>query len=169
MLHIITSPLVYRRLQAEIDHAISTGKVSSPVSDAEARQLPYLQACIKEGLRIWPPITGVQPRVSATDALICGLHIPKGTNVGWSAKTVMRDREVFGEDAELYSPERWLIDAGRKGEEERLQRMEKTVDLVFGSARWGCLGRGISLLELNKIFVEVSFLAMSSVYMYCTE
>lgn len=151
MLHIITSPLVYQKLQTEIDLAIAEARVSSPISDAEARRLPYLQACIKEGLRIWPPINGMQPRASDRDAVICGVLVPAGTNVGWSGKTVMRDKKIFGEDAELYSPDRWI--AAQGGE---LQAMENIVDLVFGSARWGCLGRSISILELNKMLVEVS-------------
>ena len=151
MLHIITSPQVYKKLQAEIDLGISEGRVSSPISDAEARKLPYLQGCIREGLRIFPPITGMQPRISDANGSVCGVKIPKGTNVGWSAKTVMRDTKVFGEDADLYWPDRWIVTEG-----VQLQTMENTVDLVFGSARWGCLGRSISMIELNKMLVEVS-------------
>jgi len=33
-----------------------------------------------------------------------------------------------------------------------------TVDFIYGSGRFGCLGRDIGLLELNKVFVEVSIL-----------
>jgi cytochrome P450 len=54
LLHIITNPRVYSALQAEIDSTIQEGKISSPViKDTELRQLAYLQAVIKEGLRIW--------------------------------------------------------------------------------------------------------------------
>lgn len=151
MLHIATSPQVSKKLQAEIDAGIEQGKISSPITDAEARQLPYLQACIKEGFRIWPPITGIMPRISDTDSTICGVRIPAGTNIGWSARAVLRNKDVFGEDSELYWPDRWI---GVSAEKARV--MENTVELVFGQGKWGCLGKPISLLELNKVFVEVS-------------
>lgn len=91
---------------------------------------------------------------------MCGVKVPGGTNVGWSARAVLRDKEVFGEDAEVFSPARWLERAdskegNRDGETERLGRMERTVELVFGQGKWGCLGKPISLLEINKVLVEV--------------
>lgn len=160
LLHVATLPLVYRKLQAEIDLGIAEGRISSPITDAEAKRLPYLQACIKEGLRIFPPISGIQPRISNEDGVVCGIHIPKGTNVGWCAKTVMRDRKIFGEDSDLYSPERWM-----KAQGAELKAMENVIDLVFGSARWGCLGRSISMLELNKMIVEVSSLSVVGIWL----
>jgi cytochrome P450 len=84
LLFIMTNPLVYRRLQAEIDDGIKEGRISSPITDAEARNLPYLQAVIREGLRMWPPATAVLPKVSDKDQVVCGVHIPAGTNVAWA-------------------------------------------------------------------------------------
>lgn len=57
-LFIISNPRVHAKLRSEIDEAESQGQISSPVTDTEAKSLPYLQACIKEDLRIWPPFTG---------------------------------------------------------------------------------------------------------------
>lgn len=34
--------------------------------------------------------------------------------------------------------------------------MERSVELVFGSGRYGCLGKNVAFVELNKVFVEVS-------------
>ena len=157
MMHIATSPLVYQRLQREIDEGIKAGRISSPITDAEARELPYLQALIKECFRIWPPITGIMPRMSDHDGEVCGQSIPANTHVGWSAHAVLRDKAVFGPDAELFSPERWLRASAAP---DKLRVMENTVELVFGQGRWGCLGKPISLLELNKVFVEVCIIRL---------
>src|ERR1700712_4340265 len=62
LLNLMSAPLIYSRLQAEIDTATSLGKISLPITDSEARKLPYLQAVIKEGLRIMPPATGLSPK-----------------------------------------------------------------------------------------------------------
>lgn len=151
MAHLVTNPDTYRRLQEEIDAGAAAGLVSSPITDAEARNLPLLQGCIKEGFRMWPPITGVMPRISNSDATVCGVHIPAGTNVAWSAKAAMRSKEVFGPDSDVYRPDRWVL-----ASPEQYQAMDQTVDLCFGQGRWGCLGRPIALIELNKMVVEVS-------------
>ncbi|KAK5662353.1 hypothetical protein OQA88_8263 [Cercophora sp. LCS_1] len=147
--HIISSPALCRRVQEEIDNAIADGRVSTPVADAEARKLPMLQACIKEGLRIWPPITAPTPRVSNVDATICGVHIPAGTNVCWSAWAILRNKEVFGPDADVFRPDRWL-----QADEKRVLPMNETVDLCFAHGKNGCLGRPIAMIELNKAIVE---------------
>ncbi|EDN09223.1 predicted protein [Histoplasma mississippiense (nom. inval.)] len=162
LLLLTTSPRTYATLVSEIDTAISRGSISSPVTEAEARSLPYLQACIKECFRFWPPITGIMPRICPHEAVVCGVKVPGGTNVGWSARAVLRDKEVFGKDAEVFSPARWLERADSKvgngaGETERLGRMERTVELVFGQGKWGCLGKPISLLEINKLFPRFTF------------
>lgn len=159
LFHLITSPLNYTRLKIEIDSAIALGKISSPVTDTEARSLPFLQACIKEGLRIWPAINATQPKISPVDEVICRYKIPAGTEVGWAAKAVLRDEKTFGENAELFWPERWLVES----DQERLFEMEMAVELVFGRGKWGCLGKGIAMLELGKMFVEVgaSFLVVT--------
>jgi hypothetical protein len=34
--------------------------------------------------------------------------------------------------------------------------MEQCLDLIFGYGRWGCLGKNVAWIELNKVFVEVS-------------
>jgi cytochrome P450 len=151
MLHIITSPVSYSKLQSEIDTAIRSKTISSPVADKEAKNLPYLQACIKEGLRIWPPITGLMSKISPVDDVINGKVIPAGTKVCWCAWKVFRNKDIFGSDAETFRPERWL-----EADEERLKIMESTAELAFSPGRWQCLGKSIAFLELNKVFVEVS-------------
>ena len=41
-------------------------------------------------------------------------------------------------------------------ERGRVARMNETVTLCFGYGRFGCLGRGVATMELNKAVVEVS-------------
>jgi cytochrome P450 len=62
---------------------------------------------------------------------------------------------VFGADADVFRPERWI----EAGGDERAE-MRRVAELAFGYGRWGCAGKMIALLELNKVFVEVSFLSL---------
>lgn len=151
MLFIMTNPQVYARFQAEIDERVAAGLISSPITDAEAKSFPYLQAVIREGIRMWPPATGLLPKVSKNDEVVCGVRIPAGTNVAWAPWTVMRNKTVFGDDAAIFRPERWLDIP-----QERWRLMDQTVMLDFGSpSRWECLGKNIAMIELNKTYVEV--------------
>ena len=54
---------------------------------------------------------GVLPRYVSGEALLLGgKHLlPLGTQVGTSPYTVNRDHEIFGEDAELFDVNRWLV------------------------------------------------------------
>jgi cytochrome P450 len=53
----------------------------------------------------------------------------------------------------LFRPERWLEAEGTP----KLEEMERSVGLVWGYGKYSCLGKGISWLEMNKVFFEVSF------------
>ncbi len=131
---------------------MASPNLSTPViSDTAAKSLPYLQAVIKEGLRMWPPIMGLNPRMSERDEVICGVNIPARTNVGFSVLAIMRNRGVFGDDADTFDPGRWL-----DADPERLKEMEATQGMVFAAgSRWECLGKRLAYVEMGKVLFEV--------------
>ena len=146
-----TNPSAYRSLQVEIDDSVKTA-ARPIIADDHAKSLPYLQACIKEGLRLWPPSMGLMGKVSDQDDAVCGIKLPAGTQVGWAALAVMKDRTVFGQNADVFEPRRW-IDA----EPAQLKEMEATYGLVFAAGtRWECLGKRLAYVELGKVLFEVS-------------
>jgi cytochrome P450 len=51
------------------------------------------------------PLWRITPKGGAT---ICGHFIPEGTEVGMIAWVVHQDKRVFGQDANVFRPERWL-------------------------------------------------------------
>jgi cytochrome P450 len=146
-----TNMAAYRKLQAEIDAAAVSA--SRPViTDEHVKRLPYLQACIREGMRLWPPSMALLPKMSEIDQLVCGQPVPAGTYIGWSGLTIMKDREVFGENADIFEPARWL-----DAEPDKLRRMEGVYGLVFATGTgWECLGKKLAYVELGKVLFEVS-------------
>ncbi|KAL4928037.1 cytochrome P450 [Aspergillus undulatus] len=151
-LYIITNPPVLGKLQMELDQARYSGHMSRPiVIYEEAQRLPYLQACVKESLRIWPPVIGLMQKVAPPGGdILDGRFVPGGTQIGYSGWAIHRDPNVFGADAELYRPGRWL-----EGSEEQLLAMNRTLDLVFGSGRYACLGKQVALIEISKAIAEI--------------
>jgi cytochrome P450 len=159
MLHIITHPRVYSKLQVEVDAAVASGSAGpNVISDASARNLPYLQAVIREGLRIYPPVTDVVPKKvpKGGDTVVVDgkkIFLPVGTNIGYCAWGVHRRKDIFGDDAEQFRPERWLVN----GEEDRgrVATMLRTAELIFGAGKYQCLGRPIAWMEIGKVLFEV--------------
>ncbi|KIW74357.1 hypothetical protein Z517_12297 [Fonsecaea pedrosoi CBS 271.37] len=149
-LSILSNPHVYRKLQAE---ALATDiGLDKVISYSQALRLPYLQACIREALRHHPAAAGLLPRVvGAQGDTHNGVYLPPGTEVAFCAWNMHRhNTEVYGADAEIFRPERWL-----EASPERLAIMEEAHHLVFGNGRFRCMGENIARLELNKIFFEM--------------
>lgn len=155
---LLTNPRVYNRLQTEIDKAIADGDVTFPViQNAEALRLPYLQAVIKEGLRLWQPLNGIATKDSPKEGLtVNGVYIPGNTQVCMSQHSMMRRKDFFGPDPDTFRPERWL-----DSDTDHVKQQERIWELSFGTGRFSCLGKGIALMELNKVFVEVSPLSLN--------
>lgn len=63
------------------------------------------------------PLERVVPKGGA---LLCGTKLPAGTIVGMNAAVVHRNREVFGDNADIFQAERWL-----DSDEERIKLMDR--------------------------------------------
>ncbi|KAJ6133778.1 hypothetical protein N7523_000100 [Penicillium sp. IBT 18751x] len=158
LLFIISKPSVVRKILAEFEtHGVGcpekvSDKETEIVSVEQIQQLSYLDACIKEGLRLRPPATGyLQKEVPpGGDTLPDGRFIPGGTGIAYCAWGVMRSPEAFGPNAEIFHPERWL-----ESSPEQLRLMKRHWELGFSTGKWRCLGKDVALLELQKVLVEL--------------
>ncbi|EXJ91225.1 hypothetical protein A1O1_04335 [Capronia coronata CBS 617.96] len=148
--YLLKSPASMQRLVDEIDSAANNGLLSEFVTWQESTRLPYLQACIKEGLRMHPAVGSILERYVPKDGIsLAGHYFPEGTIVGINPWVTARDKEVYGTDADFFRPERWL-DAS----EEQLLAMERA-NLVFGHGNRACIGKSISLLEIGKLVPQL--------------
>ncbi|KAF4547722.1 Cytochrome P450-like protein 71 [Elsinoe fawcettii] len=106
------------RLELEIEEAIRSGRVSQPITYAEATQLPYLSAVIHESMRVHPATGFILERLVPKGGVdLCGVHLPEGTVVGVNTWVLHRNRQVFGEDADVFRPERWIDGDGAQTRE----------------------------------------------------
>ena len=151
MFLLIANPVAYNKLRAEID--TNAGNMSYPiVKYSEAQKLPYLIACLWEGLRVWPPLFGMKGKCSPPGGeTFKGVFYPEGIEMSICDEAMCRNEEVFGKDAQVFRPERWI-----EADEETRKKYMRVVDSIFGSGRFLCLGRHIAMMELHKTFVEVS-------------
>tara|TARA_R110002003_G_scaffold44_7_gene3249 strand:+ start:7336 stop:7680 length:345 start_codon:yes stop_codon:yes gene_type:complete len=76
--------------------------------------------------------------------------------IGYSAWSMHRNnRTVYGEDAEVFRPERWFVDENTVEGKELYAKMIKTNDMIFGYGRWVCLGKNIAMIEIHKCILEL--------------
>ncbi|KUJ21456.1 putative cytochrome P450 pisatin demethylase [Mollisia scopiformis] len=144
---LMKNPCVYAKLQAEIDAADSKGLLSPIITYSEGQEhVPYLANVIKESLRLHPAVALPLERIVPTSSpLQTQSHtIPAGAVVGINAWVVHYDKNVFGQDARVFRPERWSEENG-----ERLKMMERSF-FAFGHGSRSCVGKNISLMEMGK-------------------
>jgi hypothetical protein len=95
-------------------------------------KLPYLDAIIKETLRLYAPLPASEPRSLPVDATIDGYLIPARTVVSMSPFSLHRNSAVFPNPL-VFDPERWT------GKEEDMVEMKKWF-WAFSSGGRMCIG-----------------------------
>jgi cytochrome P450 len=86
--------------------------------------------------------------VLPTGLVVCGQPILAGTDVGVYGPVLHHRPETFGEDVDVFRPERWL------GDEEKVRRMNNTL-FTFSSGKYNCLGKNIARMEVAKLVPSV--------------
>ncbi|KAL6157789.1 hypothetical protein ACJQWK_08105 [Exserohilum turcicum] len=151
--HLCVYPNTLAALRNELDAAAAAaaaGSLSDPVTFQEAQKLPYLQAVIMEALRIHPAVGAPLTRVAGPEGLqIDGYYFPPGTEVGVNAWAVHNNTSIFGPDAHVFRPERWLTE----NKEERAV-LDRNL-LSFGNGARTCIGKNISLMEMSKVIAHI--------------
>ncbi|KAL0939306.1 cytochrome p450 [Colletotrichum truncatum] len=138
------NPDKYDTLKTEIQRANLKSARDYDLKDLE--KLSYLSACVKEALRFASAVPGRLPRIvpppqSKTVPLIVDQKvIPPGTVVGMSAYTVHTDKEIWGDDAREFKPERWLEPEGKQ--------LEKYL-VTFSKGARQCLGINLAYAEIT--------------------
>ncbi|KAI1100655.1 cytochrome P450 [Jackrogersella minutella] len=143
---LLKHPQCYAKLREEIMGSGRTGAESRDISFKQSQEMPYLQAVLKEALRLHPA-TGLplERIVSAGGATIAGRFFPAGSIVGVNTWIEHRNTHIFGTDANEFRPERWLSD-----DAEKVATMNSHW-MPFGYGSRTCIGRHISFLEISKL------------------
>lgn len=122
------------RLRREVDEAYealaTSGGGSAELSLRELEALPFLNACVQEATRLCPSIVWQLPREAPEAGItIAGHYIPPGVALGMSPIAHNRSKEIFGDDADEWRPQRWIPAGeqveGKATKSERQRKMEK--------------------------------------------
>ncbi|KAG7631918.1 Cytochrome P450 superfamily [Arabidopsis suecica] len=139
---IINNPNVLERLRGEIDSVVGKARL---IQETDLPNLPYLQAVVKEGLRLHPP-GPLFARFSQEGCRIGGFYVPEKTTLMINACAVMRDSDSW-EDPDEFKPERFL--ASSRSEQEKERREQAIKYIAFGSGRRSCPGENLAYIFLG--------------------
>jgi cytochrome P450 len=103
-------------------------------------RLPYLKMCIRETLRLYPS-AHVFGRRAEQDVEVGGYTIPEGSSVLMSPYYLGRDKTQWGQDADLYRPERHLPT------DPLAATRSKFAWMPFGAGPRMCLGASLAMTE----------------------
>ncbi|UXI65928.1 cytochrome P450 [Tahibacter amnicola] len=133
-------PSVVDQLRAEM---CSEGVTPSSM-EAVAR-LPYLNATIKEAMRLYPPSTALITRVALRDVVIGETPVPKGTLAIVPIWQLHHDHRSFAEPGE-FRPGRFMPGA---------PEIPRSAYLPFGAGPHFCLGQHFASMEMALIAAHI--------------
>ena len=116
------------------------------ISHEEVFKMDILHACIKEALRLFPPLIFLMRRVVNKPLDVCGYTVPVGYNVWVSNAVAQRLPEVF-ENPDVYDPSRWL--------NFDIRKLPPYSFIGFGAGIHTCMGESFAFMQLRTILAVV--------------
>ncbi|KAM1443292.1 hypothetical protein ACFX2I_039583 [Malus domestica] len=150
MAELINHPQVFNKIRQEIKLVVGNARL---VEETDIPNLPYLQAVVKEALRMYPP-SPVVIRKCRQDCKIKGFDIPQGVMVANNVYAIMRDPEIWDSPDE-FRPERFLASSSEvhdsvEYDDQSHQHKEQNFNYVpFGGGRRRCPGSAVALLLVD--------------------
>ncbi|KAF2756525.1 cytochrome P450 [Pseudovirgaria hyperparasitica] len=156
--YVLRDAQVKARLAAEIRGVFESGSETEaaaaggavPVSAAKLGELKYMQACVAEALRVFPPFPGNFPRRTCVEEVIDGRAVPANTTVSIFHYSAYHLRRNFIRP-DSFIPERWLDDF-------RFARDNTAVFQPFHIGPRNCIGRTLAYMEIRillaRLFLE---------------
>jgi hypothetical protein len=134
---------------------ISTSESQLPLSfdSIQSSGLPYVAAVFNESLRLYPPVPIELKECTAPTTFPDGTWLPKGAVVMWATWAMGRSKKIWGDDADVFRPERWLI-ANASENTPTLKTKTAFEFPVFNGGPRSCLGKRMA--ELLAIHVIAS-------------
>ncbi|NP_001104006.1 cytochrome P450 CYP6AE7 [Bombyx mori] len=138
------NPDVQKRAQKEVDEYIK--KHNNKLDYDCVKELPFVEACIDEALRLYPVLGVLTREVMEQYTFPTGLTLDKGDRVHIPVYHLHRDPEYFPEP-ELFKPERFC------GEEKR--NIRPFTYLPFGAGPRTCIGQRFAKMQMLAGLVTI--------------
>lgn len=165
---LLRHPEVFQKLRAAIIHSFGTYDDPKEITFATLKDCQYLQHCMNETLRLWAVVPGNGRRSNKPTTLPRGggpdgqspVYIPADTEVQYSVHVMHRRKDIWGEDANEFKPERFLskkpgweflpFNGGPREFHEALRS-----EAVLMGSLGICIGQQFALTEAGYVVVRL--------------
>jgi len=130
-------PAVAQRIRDELKQVLGT-RVPEP---QDLAALPWLDASLKEALRLYPPVPALMARRTTQDMQLGGWRVPRGAMLRITPWLLHRDAKTYPEP-EAFKPERFLPGA---------PPLPRGAWLPFGTGPRVCIGQHFAMLEIGLV------------------
>ncbi|XP_024970222.1 probable (S)-N-methylcoclaurine 3'-hydroxylase isozyme 2 [Cynara cardunculus var. scolymus] len=143
MAELLKNKEAMNKLQEELKHKSD----SNMITESHLSKFPYLNACIKETLRLHPPAPLLIPRHASETCEVMNYTIPQNTKIFVNVWTIGRDPKIW-EDPLSFKPERFLGSSlDFKGQDFEF--------IPFGAGRRMCPGTQYGIKSVQSILASL--------------
>ncbi|XP_040899923.1 cytochrome P450 4B1 [Toxotes jaculatrix] len=108
----------------------------------DLNKIPYTTMCIKESLRLYPPVPGMSRQITKPITFVDGRTVPEGCHVGTSVFGIHRNAAVW-ENPEVFDPLRFLP--------ENVSRRSPHAFVPFSAGPRNCIGQNFAMNEMKVV------------------
>ncbi|OXA56014.1 cytochrome P450 4c3 [Folsomia candida] len=143
------NPSVQNRLIEEVD-VVFTSRLEDDqdvtVTQADLTDLKYTECCIKEALRLYPPVAGWFRRITKDVVLDDGKIIPRDAQVAILPYEIHRNTEIFP-DPERFDPDRFSP--------ENRDKIPTGWWIPFSHGPRNCIGHRYAIMQMKTMMVKI--------------
>ncbi|KAG7450139.1 cytochrome P450 [Guyanagaster necrorhizus] len=140
--HLADRPDILAKVREEQER-VRQGNYDAPLTIEMMDEMPYLQAFVKESMRIKPPVTMVPYKTTKAFPIASDYTVPAGSMIIPSFYNALHDPEVFP-DPDVLQPERWL-------DPQSSANANPKNYLVFGAGPHKCIGLEYAMMNIALV------------------
>jgi cytochrome P450 len=149
--------------QEKVRDELKQAKVEENDYDSPTlKELPILNACMHESIRLNPPVMDGLPRITPPEGVtIDGIFVPGNVHVSVAPFDSQRNPSIFPKP-DIFDPSRWLITSSLKTPSEKFSTKEnygtqemRDAILVWGKGNRACLGQTMALMNVRLVVSKI--------------
>jgi len=146
--HLSRNPEKFKKLVDEVRTQIKTPEDFTLNNLAH---LTYLNACLEESMRIYPPVAGYLPRTAPKEGcMVAGYFVPPFTQASITPWAITHSKDNF-KDPDKYLPERWLDE----GINREFASDKRAASQPFSVGPRNCIGKNLAWAEMRLILAKL--------------
>ena len=138
-------PEIQSRVHTEVE-AVLQGRIDRRVTADDMTSFPYLKRCVKESLRMHPPVPFIGRTLEHELEIEPEKILPPGTNVSTMIWNLHHNPEVWP-DHMTYDPDRFLP--------ENIKHMDSHAFIPFAAGPRNCIGQHFAMNEILTVVVRI--------------